>query len=333
MRIEDLPKVELHLHLDCSLSYRVACRLDPQLTADDYRENFIAPPKCLDLADFLQRAPQGIRLMQNKRALELVVDDLFEQLQADRVIYAEIRFGPLLHTDGELTPHEVVETIDRAVEKAMAATGIEARLILATLRSYSEEQSLTTVQLVEDFRGSRVVAFDIAGNEAGFPVDAHVAAFRYAREHGIPCTAHAGEACGPASVWETLQHFQPLRLGHGVRSIEDPGLVKELIRRKVHLEICPTCNIQTDVFPTYAEHPIQRLYTAGVSLGINTDTRTITNITLNEEYQKLAETFGWTERQFIHCNRNAIDAGFISEDLKTRLRQQLPELNSPGSPA
>lgn len=323
MTIEQLAKVELHLHLDCSLSYDVVKKLDPSITLQAYRENFIAPAKCTNLADFLTRAPQGITLMQTEHQLKLVVADLFHQLQQDNVLYVEIRFAPLLHTERGLAAHEVVAIVEAATAAAVDATGIEARLILCTLRHFSAHQSLETAQLVEQFRGTRVVALDIAGDEAGFPITTHVAAFRYARERNIPRTAHAGEASGPESVWETLQQLAPSRLGHGVRSIEDPALVEHLRQHNIHLEICPTCNVQIDIYPNYADHPIDRLYRAGISLNVNTDARTITNITLKEEYKRLQRVFGWEREHFLQCNLRALQAAFISDDLRSQLVERL----------
>lgn len=323
MNIEQLAKVELHLHLDCSLSYNVVQKIDPSITREAYHKNFVAPAKCTNLADFLARAPQGIALMQTEQQLQLVVADLFEQLQHDNVLYAEIRFAPLLHTKQGLAAHQVVAIVEAATEAAVNATGVEARLILCTLRHFSTEQSLETVQLVEDFRHTRVAALDIAGDEAGYPIAAHVAAFRYARERNIPRTTHAGEASGPESVWETLAQFAPSRIGHGVRSIEDPTLVEHLREHNIHLEVCPACNVQTDIYPTYADHPIDQLFRAGVALNVNTDTRTITNVTLNEEYKQLHQVFGWGQEHFLQCNLHALHAAFIPNDLRSRLIERL----------
>ena len=261
--------------------------------------------------------------MQDEAALQLVVEDLFEQLAADGVVYAEIRFAPLLHLERGLTPEQVVAAVDRATEACIRSSGIEARLILCTLRHFDRDQSLLTAKLVEQFRGSRVAALDIAGDEAGYPVDAHVPAFHYAIEHGLYRTAHAGEARGPDSVWETLREFQPSRIGHGVRSIEDPALVKHLIRKRIHLEVCPTSNLQTGIKQEFAEHAVDELYRAGVPLSISTDTRTITNITLTEEYRNLEQHFGWTAADLAACNQAAIDAAFAPESTKSELRERL----------
>jgi adenosine deaminase len=318
-----LPKLELHLHLDCSLSYQAVARLDDSVSLEEYQREFIAPRRCTSLADFLTRAPRGFQMMQNEAALALVVEDVFEQLATDGVIYAEIRFAPLLHLERGLTPEQVVAAVDRATEACIRSSGIEARLILCTLRHFDREQGLLTAGLVERFRGSRVAALDIAGDEAGYPIDAHVPAFRYAIEHGLDRTAHAGEARGPDSVWETLREFRPSRIGHGVRSIEDPALVDHLIRERIHLEVCPTSNLQTGISRDYAEHAVDDLYRAGVPLSISTDTRTITNITLSEEYRNLEEHFGWTDADLAACNQAAIEAAFVDESVKQELRAQL----------
>ncbi len=325
MDFKNTPKVELHLHLDCSLSYDVVSRLSPGVTLDQYRETFIAPPKCTNLADFLTRTPRAYRLMQAEEPLRLVVDDLFEQLRDDNVIYAEIRFAPLLHTESGLSPEDVVEIVERATAAASERTGVDARLILCTLRHYDEGQSMTTARLVHRFRGTRVAGLDIAADEAGFSLEKHIAAFRFAADHQIPCTAHAGEARGAESVWETLQNLRPRRIGHGVRSIEDPALVTHLRANRIHLEVCPSCNVQIDIYGEYRDHPINELFRQGVSVGVNTDARTIVDVTLSEEYRRLHDTFGWTNEQFLECNRNALLAAFVPEGSKKELLGRLAD--------
>lgn len=318
-----LPKVELHLHLDCSLSYEVVKRIKPSITPDEFRRKFNAPPKCIDLGDYLTRAASSIALMQTRRQLRLVTSDLFEQLKRDNVIYAEIRFAPLLHTEQGLSAAEVVDEVNRTTAQAIQETGIEARIILCTLRFYSEEQSMETIRLVEQFRDGFVAGFDIAADTTGNPIDPHIAAFQYARERSIPCTAHAGEVRGPDHVWDTLEKFGPSRLGHGVRSIEDPSLIEFLKESRIHLEICPTSNIQTNVYSLYSDHQIDNLYQSGISIGVNTDSRTISNITLSAEYSKLHKTFGWDVEEFLTCNRNALNTAFIPNNQKEKLMQRL----------
>jgi adenosine deaminase len=212
------------------------------------------------------------------------------------------------------------------VESLIRETGLQAGVILCTLRHFTAAQSMQTAELVEKFRGSRVVALDLAGDEAGFPLDAHIGAYRYAREHGLFRTAHAGEAQGPESVWETLRVLDPQRIGHGTRSIEDPKLVEHLRQNRIHLELCPTANVQ--IIPSIRsmeEHPIDRLYRAGVSLNINSDSRMVTPTTLTKEYEILHRVFHWTEQDFLRANLMAIDAAFIESNLKQRLTKHFLE--------
>ena len=323
MDYRQLPKIELHLHLDCSLSYKVVQQINPAITAEEYRDSFIAPPKCTDLNDYLTRAVKGFELMQTREQLRLVTLDLFEQLKADQVIYAEIRFAPLLHIAGGLDPATVVQTVNDAVSEGIVATGVQAGLILCTLRHYNEAQSLETIRLAEQFKGTHVLGFDIAGDEAGYPVTAHIKAFQMAHELGIPCTAHAGEAAGPDSVKDTLQSFHPSRIGHGVRSAEDLGLLDQLKAHSIHLEVCPTSNVQTNVVDTIRDHPIDRIYRHGVSMSLNTDCRTISDVNLSGEYQLVESVFQWKKEDFLHCNLEAIRHAFCDEKLKIKLSQEI----------
>jgi adenosine deaminase len=310
--LQSLPKAELHLHLDCSLSFEVVSKLRPEITFEDYNRDFIAPEKCLNLADFLKRASSGIALMQTEYELEMVVEDLFDQLKKENVILAEIRFAPLLHCEKGLEQENIVEIVASQTKQCSEKLGIDAGIILCTLRHFNDTQSIQTVKLAEKYlRNSSVIGFDLAADEASYPIDAHSSAFQYAIDQDIPRTAHAGEAKGATSVRETIKHFNPGRIGHGVRSIEDEKLIDELIEKNIHLEICPTCNIQTDVFNSFEDHPIDYLCRRGVSLSVNTDARTLTNITLTEEYQKLIETFNWGLEEVKQCNLNAIDQSFI----------------------
>jgi len=318
-----LPKVELHVHLDCCLSFDAVSRLKPGITKEEYAHDFIGIPKYKDLADFLKIIDNSLVLLQTEQGLRLAVEDLFQQFKADHVIYGEIRFAPFLHVQQGLEPEQVVGIVEESVSRCAKDTGIEAGIILCALRHYSQQQSMDTVKLVEQFRGTRVVALDLSADEAGFPIDAHVPAFHYAREQGLYFTAHAGEARGAESVRETLSQFKTTRIGHGVRSIEDPQLLEELKEDNIHLEVCPSCNIQIDVFDTYTDHPVDKLYNAGVSIGINTDTRSISDITLSEEYRRLQEVFGWNTEHFLKCNRNALGAAFIPQEKRNRLELKL----------
>ena len=326
MDLQALPKVELHSHLDCCLSYDAIHEIDPGITRERYARDFVAPPRCASLAEYLTHTFHYRRALQTERALRIAVRDVFTQMGMDGLIYAELRFAPLVHTERGLTPDEVVRCVSDETRRQTERTGIEASLILCTLRDYSAAQSLATARLVERYAGDGpVVAMDIAGDEVAHPLDPHVAAFARVREAGIGSTVHAGEAGGPESVREALDATGTRRIGHGVRSIEDEALVTRLCDERIHLEICPSCNVQTSAVPSLAEHPVDRLYRAGVPVGISTDTRAVTDVRLTREYERLRDTFGWTLDDFAAVNRNALAASFAKDDVKVRLAAVLDQ--------
>jgi adenosine deaminase len=144
-----------------------------------------------------------------------------------------------------------------------------------------------------------------------------------ARENNIPCTAHAGEACGASSVWEVLKKLHPSRIGHGIRSVEDEHLMQHLKEHNIHLEVCPTSNIKTGVYKSIEDHSVSKIFNSGVSMSINTDGRTISDVTLTQEYELLKNVFSWDIQHFYKCNLEAINHSFASEKVKDKIREKL----------
>ena len=293
-------------------------KINPEITNHQFNNEFIGST-CSCLKDYIKCADRAVEIMQTKKQLELVTSDLFKQLKKDNVIYAEIRFAPLLHLKGGLSSTEVVKIISQITKNESIKTGIEAGLILCTLRHYSAEQSMETVNLVNDFKGSNVIGFDLAADEAGYPIKNHIKAFKFAYDNKIHCTAHAGEALGPESIIETLDLLKPKRIGHGVRSFEDPNLIERLKKENIHLELCLTSNMVTKVYKDFFNHPIDELYKKNLSISINSDGRTISNTNLCKEYSLISKHFMWDDNDFLNCNINAINASFASEKLKSKL--------------
>ena len=322
-QIQQLPKVELHVHLDCSLSFEVVQELLPGTSQSEYKERFVAPDNCGSLTEYIKCASASIDIMQTKEQLELVTLDFIEQLKADNVIYCEVRFAPLQHLNQGLSANDVVEIVSKTITKATDGIDLEVRLILCSLRHFSEVQSLETIQLVHDFKGTNVVGFDLAADEAGYPIDEHKSAFKFAKEHGIPCTCHAGEACGPKNVWEAIDELHVQRIGHGVRSYEDPSLMKYLKQKDIHLEVCPTSNLKTGIYSKLSDHNIHKIYKEGISLSVNTDGRSLSNVSLEDEYLNLSKHFNWQIQDYINVNLMAIDSAFIDDSIKQRLREKL----------
>ncbi|MDA8808239.1 adenosine deaminase [Flavobacteriaceae bacterium] len=314
----NLAKVELHVHLDCCLSYKALKRMNSEISFETFQKEFIGT-SCSCLKDYIKCADKALEYMQTKEQLEIVVEDLFDQFKKDNVIYAEVRFAPLLHLNKGLSPKEVVKIISDKTIEMSDNSGIEVNLILCTLRHYSKKQSIETVDLIKDFAGDNIVGFDIAADEAGFPLDNHIEAFKLAKDSGIYCTAHAGEALGASSVLETLNKLRPSRIGHGVRSVENKSLLKELKTNNIHLELCLTSNMVTKVYKSLKDHPIDFLYQNDFSISINTDGRTIADTDLNNEYDILSTQFNWVKSNFLKVNIKSMEASFASSHTKTKI--------------
>jgi adenosine deaminase len=309
-----VPKVELHHHLDLSVSYRVARRIAPTLTIDQYRSTLVGPPRCEDLSAFLASTTAQVDLLQTPWALRIHTSSVLSDLERENVVCAELRFAPLLHDRQGMRPEQAVEAVLGAIERWPGE--IRIGIILTTLRHFTAEQSLATARLAVRFAGAGVVGFDLGGDEAGFPLDPHLPAFDVVRQAGLSCTVHAGEGAGAGSVREVLDRLSPARLGHGVRSVEDPELVARIIEEGVHLEICPRCNVQLGVVPSLQSHPIDVLYRRGVQLSVSTDSRTATPTDLAMEYEALADAFGWEVAEFEATNHMAAAALFGPAELR-----------------
>ena len=312
------PKVELHVHLDCCLSFDALKKISPEISLSTYKEKFIGTGSN-SLKDYIKCAEIALEYMQTKQQLEIVVEDLFNQFKSDNIIYAEVRFAPLLHLKKGLSAEEVVKIGSEKTSIESKKSGIEVGLILCTLRHFNQKESLRTAELFNSFSNKNIVGFDLAADEAGYPLDNHLKAFQIARNNNVLCTAHAGEALGSQSVLDTLQHLKPQRIGHGVRCIESDELLEKIKKENIHLEICVTSNIVTKVFNNAKDHPIDKLYKYGISLSVNTDGRTISDTDMNKEYSLLNQYFNWNKKEFFQSNINAINSSFSSNEVKERI--------------
>jgi len=320
-----LPKVELHVHLDCSLGIDVVRGLGRPITDDDFAQVFAAPEKCASLRQYLDAIAPSCDLLQTEPALFMAARSLAERLADENVVHAEVRFAPHAQIRRGLTPSQVIDAVLAGFDTAMASRGTTVAALLCVLREHDSETGLELVGLAEAYRNRGVAGIDLAGDEAGWPLEAHVPVFRKAAALGLRRTAHAGEALGADSVIDTIEKLDVERIGHGVRSIEDPRAIALIKERNIHLEICPTSNIQVGVFPSLDEHPIDKLSRMGVSLSVNTDARTVNPTSLTREYALLARQFGWDADDFLAHNIEAINHAFLPEASRKRLFAQYME--------
>ena len=317
--------IDLHLHLDGSLSLKAVRELAsmqgiPIPDSDtDLMRRLTVGDDCHDLNEYLGKFSFPLSLLQTKEAITFAVHNLLDELSTQDIMYAEIRFAPQLHMEKGLTQAEVV----RAAVLGLADAPIPARLILCCMRQGgSQELNIATIHTAAEFLGKGVVAVDLAGAEALFPTQDFIELFTLADSLGIPYTIHAGEAEGPDSIWKAILAGAK-RIGHGVRCIEDSDLMKHLRTSGITLELCPTSNLNTRIFPLMSKYPIHLLLQNKVLVTINTDNMMVSNTTLKKEFEKLDEALFLSDQQIRDITFNSIDAAFCDEPLKDELRMKM----------
>ncbi len=341
-RIPAMPKAELHLHLDGSLRIDTAIELarsrgvEAPLDRAGMSARLIAPMPCRDQAELLRAFDLPIALMQDAEALERIAAELVEDKAADGVRYAEIRWGPPLHVAGGLSLADGIAAVCAGAREASTRTGTVVRLICTALRSHDPAANVELAETAARFRDAGLTGWDLAGPEAAYPDPlTHAAAFAAAREGGLRITVHAGEWGGGAQVRRALA-VSPERIAHGPGAADDPELCRELIARRVTLDLCPTSNWQAGIVPSVAAHPLARLHRAGVSVTLSTDDTTVSDLTLSAEYRRAVEDIGLTLPELWAIDRHALDVAFAGEADLTPLRTafdawaaQVPELTAP----
>ncbi len=327
-RIRRAPKVVLHDHLDGGLRASTIIEL-----ADEtgYRDLPTTDPGRLaawmrrganrkDLTLYLETFAHTVGVMQTADAVVRVARECAEDLAADGVVYAEVRFAPELHVERGLTVDDSIEAVLEGFAQGSRGTGLTIRAICTALRHL--HRSAEVAEAAVRWRDDGVVAFDIAGPEDGFPPDDHLEAFQYCQRENFHITIHAGEAYGPRSIWKALQFCGAERLGHGIRIVEDIvtgddgdrtlGRLAHYIRdRRIPLEVCPTSNVNTGVFASVADHPIDMLVQLRFRVTVNTDNRLMSNVSMTSEMAALADTFGYDWARLRWLTVNAMKSSFL----------------------
>jgi aminodeoxyfutalosine deaminase len=283
------PMAELHLHLEGSVTPSTMAELDPELPADAIETMY----HFTDFPNFLQAFKAVVERLRTPADYALAAKRMVEQLARENVRYAEVIFslGVVLWKKQEPAP------ILAAIREAVAGSGVEVKWIADAVRHFGPEHVMQAAEHAAALAGDGVVAFGIGGDEVRGPAEWFGEIYKYARGRGLRLTAHAGEAAGPDSVWKALE-IGAERIGHGIRSIEDPVLVRHLADRGIPLEVCITSNVMTGVVGSLREHPVRRLFDAGVPLTLNTDDPGLFRTTLAAEYELAAREFGFGGMDF-----------------------------------
>ncbi len=284
------------------------------------------------LEAFLAWFRYSIPLMQSKDALRRIAYELAEDNAKENVRYLEVRFGPILHTEEGLTLEEVLNAVLDGLRAAERDFNIRTGLIVCGLRDRFESASLRQAELAVAYKDKGVVAFDLAGGEAGNPSKHHLHAFYYARNNLLNLTCHAGENWGPDSIKQAIFYCGAHRIGHGITLRQDPALMQYVVNHQVPLEICPTSNVQTHVVESFEAHPVATYVNAGIPVTINTDNRLFSRTTVTDELWRVHQHCGISEPQLRKIVHNGFRHAFLpwheKQDLLAAIRQDLPEIAS-----
>lgn len=316
-------KAELHCHIEGAASPELVERQAQKYGADP--SPFIRDGAFVwdDFTSFLTAYDFSASLFRTEEDYARLAEHYLSELARDGAIYSEIFISPDHARKTGLSPEAYLAGLAEGIERANAKTGIEARMIVTGVRHFGVEAVEQAARFAARARHPLVSGFGMAGEERFGDVEDYVRAFEIAREAGLGITVHAGELAGWESVAAALDHIRPARIGHGVRAIENPDLVRRIAEEGVVLECCPGSNVALAVFPDFARHPFPALRDAGCKVTLNADDPPYFHTSLKREYDIAAEHFGMSEKALMAVTRTAIDAAFVDRKTKAALLARL----------
>ncbi len=321
--IRAMPKVELHVHLEGATQpatlLELAQRNNVQLPADTV-EGIREWYTFTDFPHFVRIYIQISDCMCTPDDIELLTREFLIGQAAQNIRYTEATYTPYTHyMQKGLSFEDQLAAINRASAWAEAELGVTMGVIMDIAREVSPDKGVITAEWAISGMGDGVIALGLGGGESGNPPEKHAQAFALAHEAGLATIPHAGEHEGPASIWGALNTLKAVRIGHGIRCLEDPALVAELRERQIPLEVCPTSNVCLREFPSLAEHCLPRLLDEGLYVTINSDDPPMFNTTLADEYLAIAHTFGYDADDMEQFVMKALRVTLLPDDVKARM--------------
>lgn len=322
----NLPKTDLHVHLDGSM--RLETILD--LADKDGIDLGVTTPEALgaligvgkkheSLESYLTGFKITLKVLQTKESLYRAAFELAEDAKSENIEYMEVRFSPVLHTQKRLAPTTILESVLEGLRDAERAFGIRSGVIICGIRNMSPTVSLRLAELAVAFKNRGVVGFDLAGSEYNYPAKDHLDAFNLILSNNVNVTIHAGEAYGPESIHQALHYCGAHRLGHGTRLREDGGLLNYVNDHRIPMEICVSSNTQTGTVESIDAHPFKFYMDLGLRVTLNTDNRLITNTTMTDEYYLVAKHFDLSPREILDVVMAGVKSSFIPHEYRKDL--------------
>lgn len=313
--LKEIPKVELHCHLDGSLSpefIRERLGRDIPLSKLQVRED------CRNLAEYLEKFDVPLTCLQDRDGLVGAGYDFLKNVSDENVKYVEVRFAPMLSLSQGLTVRQVLESVLEGLNKGREKFSVEYNVIVCAMRQHSEEENLKMLKAAREFLGCGVCAADLAGNEEAYPMKDFLSLFQEAKKLEFPFTIHAGECGDPQNIQDSVSAGAK-RIGHGI-AMRGDGKLQELCREnRVGIEMCPISNLQTKAVSSPAEYPLREFLDAGLMVSINTDNRTVSGSTITKELEFIQSQYGVLDEELWLLMRNAIETAFAEDSLKESL--------------
>lgn len=326
MDINNLPKIELHCHLDGSLRVETVIELakkeNIQLDSYDYdyvKNLLTVEEDCDSLDEYLKRFDLPNEVLQTKENLRRASYELLEDAARDNVKYIEVRFAPIFHIKKGLGLEEIIESVINGIRDAENKYDIKGNVIISCIRGLSLEHVYESIKAGEKYLGKGVVAIDLAASEKEDFAYEYIEAMKLAKEKGFRITIHAGETGFGKNVRDSINLLGAERIGHGVYIYNDEEAYKLVKDNGITLEMCPKSNIDTKAVNSYEDHPIYKYHKDNIKVNLSTDNRTVSNINLNEETSKLIETFKVNIDEYKEIYINSVNAAFCDDETKKML--------------
>jgi len=315
MSPSDLPKAELHLHLEGSIDPATLLELRARHGKPSTLVEIDPIYKYTDFTGFLMAFKTITEDLQTAADYELITYRLIEKLKAENVLHAEVYVSVGVNLWRKQDFDAIFEGLERGRERGASDFGISLLWIFDAVRQFGAEAAKPVADLAIRYRDRNVVGFGIGGDERKAEPELFKDIYSHARDHGLRLTAHAGETAGPGSIWGAL-NLRVERLGHGLTAIQDPELMEELAHRQIPIEICITSNLRTGVCRSIQDHPVRNYFDQGLMITLNTDDPALFGTTLTHEYQVAQESFGFTDEHLRELARNSFEASFLPAEKK-----------------
>lgn len=316
--LKKLPKIELHCHLDGSLSKEfIQARLKRAVSF----EELCVAENCKSLAEYLEKFELPGECIKDEEGLKGAGYDVLAAMSRENVCYAEIRFAPLLSVTEKMGTEQVIASLLEGLERGREEFGVDYNVITCAMRHHSEEQNYRMIKAARQFLGMGVCAADLAGAEAQYPMSEFMELFRKTKKLGMPFTIHAGECKNAQNIADAIQ-VGASRIGHGIAMRGNPSLQRMVREKHIGIEMCPISNLQTKAVESVSEYPLREFLDAGLPVTVNTDNRTVSNSSMTKELEFIQRVYGISDEEIRLLMRNAADTAFADDDIKDRLHRK-----------